>query len=245
MVNSPGPFRFSTSALLVLVAFVAVLLAIWTNLIVPARHDVNSSLCSSNLYKIHHALSLYDAVNGALPPAYISGAHGKPYHSWRVLILPYLDSWGIDGERIQRAYSFSEPWNGPTNRGLPRPVSESRFACPCGSEQGTTLTSYVVIVGPDTLFPGTQAVSLSDVPESIDPILVIEITGSDIQWTEPRDLSIDSLSEATASNRIRLSKSHAGGFRYITASGKFGTLPPETTLDEIKRLTRVGAPRTQ
>ena len=100
-------------------------------------------------------------------------------------------------------------------------------------------------MGADTLFPGTETVALSDIPESVDPILVIEISRSDIQWTEPRDLSIDSVSTSADANCIRLSRSHAGAFRYVTASGKIGTLPPETTVDEIKRLARSGVPNSE
>jgi hypothetical protein len=231
-------FRLST--VLTLIAVIAIICAFWVNVISPGQHMIKSSLCSSNLVKLHHALWYYDVINGSLPPAYVNGSDGNPAHSWRVLILPHLDSWGIDGEAIYGAYDFSEPWNGPNNRKLPIPVSESRFACPCGLEQETILTSYVVLVGPNTLFPGCERVSLSDIPETSDPILVIEITRSDIQWTEPRDLTIESIESSPASSALRLSRSHASRFRYITARGKLGELPPETTIDEIKRLADSG-----
>jgi hypothetical protein len=233
-------FRIST--LLAVLVVVTLVLTSWAFLIAPAHHAVNESLCHSNLFKLYHALVEYDAVNSSLPPAYIKGPDGNPAHSWRVLILPHLDSWGIDGDAIQQAYDFSEPWNGPSNRSLPKPVPESRFACPCGAEQQTTLTSYVVLVGPDTLFRGPESVALSDIPESVDPILVIEVTGSDIQWTEPRDLLIDTLSRSAETNSIQLSRPHAGSFRFITARGKLGVLGAGTSIDDIKRLARSGIP---
>jgi hypothetical protein len=236
--------RFSLRSLLLFITALSVLLAIgvaiWVKIVAPARHGVKGALCTSNLVKIHRALYLYDCDNGSLPPAYVNGPDGTPAHSWRVLILPYLDTWGIDGEAIHGKYSMSEPWNGPNNRRLPVPVAESRFACPCGTEQGTTLTSYVVLVGRGTLFPGTETVTLSDIPESLDPILVIELTHSDIQWTEPRDLSIGSVNTSSATNCVRLSRPHAGQFRYITARGRIGVLPPGTSVDDLKGLARSG-----
>ena len=231
---------FRVSTLLLAFVIIALILGGWKILIAPARHAANESLCHANLFKLCFALRMYDDANGALPPAHINGANGNPSHSWRVLILPYLDSWGIDGNAIHQAYDFSEPWNGPTNVSLPTPVPKSRFACPCGSEQHTTLTSYVVLVGPHTLFLGSATVSISELPESVDPILVVEITNSDIQWIEPRDLSIGAITHSAEGNSMRLSRPHVGSFRYITARGRLGVLPAGTTIDEIRRLAQSG-----
>ena len=40
------------------------------------------------------AIEEYKGKNGHYPPAYIADGNGKPLHSWRVLILPFL---GYDG----------------------------------------------------------------------------------------------------------------------------------------------------
>ena len=57
------------------------------------------------------ALQAYHQANGCFPPAYIADKNGKPMHSWRVLILPYLDY-----DDLYKAYDFSEPWDGPKNK---------------------------------------------------------------------------------------------------------------------------------
>ena len=46
----------------------------------------------NNLYQITLALESYHQTNGRFPPAYIADKNGKPMYSWRVLILPFLDS---------------------------------------------------------------------------------------------------------------------------------------------------------
>lgn len=114
-------------------------------LVAGAMHAVDETLCHSNLHKLRHALVLYESAHGSLPPAVTSNADGEAAHSWRVLILPFLNAWGIDGEAIYGAYDLAVPWSAPANRQLFQPVAESRFACPCGSEEGTTRTSYVVL----------------------------------------------------------------------------------------------------
>jgi hypothetical protein len=159
-----------------------------------------------------------------------------------VLILPFLDSWEINGDLIYRSYDMTKPWNDPKNRVLFKPVKESRFACPCGSEVYTTRTSYVVIVGEDTLFPPGRTVSISDVPLSVDPILVLEITNSTIEWPEPRDLSIDDLATAGDSDTIALTRPHAGAIRYITLQGQCGVLPADTSVNVIKQLASIKSP---
>jgi hypothetical protein len=221
-----------TAAGVVVVAVCGVLVYLVSN----ARHSALETLCHANLFKLRHALLQYESSHGTLPPAFINGRDGRPAHSWRVLILPHLDSWGIDGNTIHKAYDTSESWNGPNNRQLFRPVQESRFACPCGPEDGTTHTSYVVLVGEDTLFPGIQAVALSEIPNTVDPILVLEITNSDIEWPEPRDLQIDQIAGRNAVNSIELIRPHAGFMRYITLSGRLGVLPMGTDIEVVRQL---------
>ena len=65
----------------------------------------------NNLRQIALALQSYHQANGCFPPAYVADKNGKPMHSWRVLILPYL---GFDD--LYKAYDFTEPWDGPNNK---------------------------------------------------------------------------------------------------------------------------------
>lgn len=207
-----------------------------------ARCAAKATLCDANLFTIRHALLQYDALHGRLPPAFIAGTNGEPAHSWRTLIIPYLDSWGIDAEAFNKAYDFHRPWNSASNAALLKPRPEYRFACPCGSESDSAFTSYVVLMGDKTLFPGSHPVKLSAIPQSQDPILVVEITNSNIQWTEPRDLFVDTLRPDSTTNSIKLSRSHGGSFRYITVGGRTGTLPADTDLNEIRHLAELERP---
>jgi hypothetical protein len=235
--------KTSFKSTIIVVAIVAVVIcAVMAYLVNDAKHAVNQTLCISNLFKLKCALVEYDARHGSLPPAVMNGPGGQPAHSWRVLILPFLDSWEINGDLIYRSYDMTKPWNDPKNRVLFKPVKESRFACPCGSEVYTTRTSYVVIVGEDTLFPPGRTVSISDVPLSVDPILVLEITNSTIEWPEPRDLSIDDLATAGDSDTIALTRPHAGAIRYITLQGQCGVLPADTSVNVIKQLASIKSP---
>src|SRR5687768_410242 len=50
----------------------------------------------------------YVDAHGHFPPAYLPGPDGRPWHSWRVLILAYHG----EGDDLYRQYSFDEPWDG-------------------------------------------------------------------------------------------------------------------------------------
>ena len=87
------------------------------------------------------ALGLYSynvAHNGDWPPAVICDEKGKPMHSWRVLVLPYLDA-----QDTYDQYDFSEPWNGPNNSKL-HDKMPSAFTC-FGSGLPDQMTSYMVM----------------------------------------------------------------------------------------------------
>ena len=56
-----------------------------------AREPARRSQCKNNLKQIWLALHNYHDEYQAFPPAYTVDAEGQPLHSWRTLILPYMD----------------------------------------------------------------------------------------------------------------------------------------------------------
>ena len=49
------------------------------------------SQCANNLNRIALALHNYHDAYKCFPPAYVADEEGRPMHSWRVLILPYME----------------------------------------------------------------------------------------------------------------------------------------------------------
>ena len=76
-----------------------------------SRHITIDSTCASKLQNIRVALRMYQNDYGTLPPAVVYDSQGRPAHSWRVLILPYLGR-----TDLYRRYWFSEPWDSERNR---------------------------------------------------------------------------------------------------------------------------------
>ena len=71
--------------------------------------------CIHNLHMIAVALQSYYVRYQSYPPAYVADEDGKPAHSWRVLVLPFL---GPELKQLYDRYRFDEPWNGPNNSKL-------------------------------------------------------------------------------------------------------------------------------
>jgi hypothetical protein len=60
---------------------------------------------------------------------------------------------------------------------------------------GLTATNYLAVVGPETIWPGTTGLNFRDVTDGTSStILIVESTGGDMHWMEPRDLSFADMS---------------------------------------------------
>jgi len=176
--------------------------------VIQKDRDVSSgSKCSGHLKLLSMAMHNYHDVHAHFPPAYVLGPDGKPWHSWRVLLLPYIEE-----DKLYGDYNFGEPWDGPNNRKL-QARTPKFYACPSDSENlKKGRTNYFVVVGPDTVFPGAKPTKLDAVARPREQtILLVEAVGQDINWMEPRDLSFDNLSfEINDPNLPSISSRHRG-----------------------------------
>jgi hypothetical protein len=98
--------------------------------------------CVNNLKQIAVALYNYEQEYKVLPPTYTVDAQGRPLHSWRTLILPYLEELSL-----YETIDLSKPWNDPSNaKALQTYVPV--FHCPAAVGPRNT-TTYLTIGGPN------------------------------------------------------------------------------------------------
>ena len=248
--------RISVVTRVLVGAFIVVIL--FSLLLPGTRSGPPSPLgdCQFNMSRIAIAMGQYHDDYGCFPPAYVADEDGRPLHSWRVLLLPYLAQAGFHPEynRVYSEYNFDEPWNGPHNI-LLLEQTPSMYRCPGEGEDESPFTSYVAIVGPGAVFDRDHSNSLSDLDVPELTIMIAEISGSDILWTEPRDLSSAEMTFRVNGGANDISSSHEGGAnvvfctRQITHSengtvdfGGVGFLTDETSPAWLKgRCTLSGA----
>jgi len=78
--------------------------------IAAAPEAARRSQCSNNLCQIAVAMQAYHATYRYFPPAYTVDGNGRPLHSWRVLLLPFLQQ-----KPLYDQIRLDEPYDGPHN----------------------------------------------------------------------------------------------------------------------------------
>ncbi len=160
----------------------AVGVALFLPAVQAAREAARRIQCSNNMKQIGLALHTYHTIHRSFPPAYLPDEDGRPMHSWRVLILPYLEQ-----ERLYDQYRFDEPWNSPHNSSL-AVLMPSVFRCPSDPLADETTTSYAMVVGPEAFSPGPEGRRMRDFDKGLSRTpAVVEMAGAGIHWMEPRD----------------------------------------------------------
>jgi len=221
---------FTLVELLVVIGIIAVLIALLLPTVRFSTAAGRRSDCSNNLKRIALALREYEARYHALPPAYTVDADGKPLHSWRTLILPFLER--ID---LYRKIDLSKPWNDPANAEACK--SEILvYRCPSGvlPEYHTT---YQAIVAPDGCLRPGQARRLAEITgDHAQTLLVIEVDPEHaVHWMAPTDADLDLLLGFNRQSTF----AHSGGFTAAFVDGSVRFLSAELPADERRALVSI------
>lgn len=213
------------------------ILSIFLPTIQSAQETARRAQCAANLTQIGVAMRSYYADYHSFPPAVVADEKGRPLHSWRVLLLPYLDS------PLAGQYRFDEPWNGPNNLRLQARIP-AVYRCPSDlSASAKGITDYVVIAGPGTIFDGANCTKTEEITDgTADTLLVVELVESDINWLEPRDLRIEQISGSiNAPKGDEISSEHLGGANVLAADGTVYFLNEDRAGQDVRALaTKAG-----
>jgi len=168
-----------------------------------ARAAAQGRRSMNNLKQICLAFHNYADANRSFPPAVVFGPDGKPWHSWRVLLLPYLEH-----NTLYQQYDFSTPWDSPANIKLAAKIVDV-YRDPARKADDPS-TGYAVLVGPEALFSpeGLRMQSKDDFPACLTrgrrPFFQDVTDGTSttiafvtvpaertIPWTKPEDIVFD------------------------------------------------------
>jgi type II secretory pathway pseudopilin PulG len=206
-----------------------VLAALMLPAVQSAREAARRTQCKNNLKQIALALHNYHDTYGVFPPAYIADETGKPMHSWRVLILPYLDQMPLYAQ-----YRFDEPWDGPNNSRL-LPSMPPIYRCPSDESPGATTTSYAGVYGPKSVFRGAVPVTMTDIKDGTSNTLAVgEVKGATIPWMQPTD--VDVTLHPTIGDPAGFGSPHTGGAQFILMDGSVRFISESVNLPTLQAL---------
>lgn len=214
-----------------LIELLAVLgvLAMLVALVLPARRGSREAArrtqCSNNLKQIALALQLYVDTHGALPPAYTVDASGNRLHSWRTLILPYL--------QLQDLYDridLTKPWDHPANREVFQTELHT-YRCP-SAPGAASQTVYFAAVGSNRCIHPTESRKLTEITDRHDLTVMLVEGDPDqaVHWMSPYDIGEEEILSSPAAEQ----SPHLLGRHFATVSGGTFFLPANV---EMRRLT--------
>ncbi|MDY0165876.1 MAG: DUF1559 domain-containing protein [Thermoguttaceae bacterium] len=188
-----------------------------------AREAARRAQCINNMKQIGLALHNYHDAYRCFPPAFIPDEDGRPMHSWRVLILPFLEE-----QPLYEQYRFDEPWDSPHNRAL-ADLMPSIYRCPSDRIDDRVTTSYAMVVGPNAFSTGPGARRVDEFADGLSfTLAVVEMVGAGINWMEPRDW------DTTGPDGPQ--SYHPGVFNVLHADGSVRSMAEQIDAEVLKAL---------
>jgi hypothetical protein len=156
----------------------------------------------------------------------------RPLHSWRVLLLPFIEQ-----KELYEEFRLNEPWNSEHNlRLLGRMPSlyEAPWTRRVNVPPGHTV--YHVLVGPGTPFEVRSGLRLpNDFPDGTSNTILFVEAGPPVPWTKPEEIGFD------PGRTVNLQGLFRDGFRACSADGKYRFVRRESDQATIRAaLTRDG-----
>jgi len=249
--------RLTRGAYAIRVLGTLLLLGLVITLLLPtvpsAREAAKRMACSSNLKSL--SVGLIEANKKTLnldnpPPLNDPKTIGGPDVSWRVKVLPFISL-----DSVYQKYDLSSSWNSDANWPLACQKID-QFSCPSEPDlknpKGGRFTSYVMLENtnknssnPNLLYDQNR--KLLDAHR----ILLIESSGANVLWTEPRDADVDTLrwsfkptnrqeeNEPWRSKNVG-SSGHSGIVQIAFGDGSVRCIPKKIDDDVLKKLLLKG-----
>jgi prepilin-type processing-associated H-X9-DG protein len=198
-----------------------------------AREAARRMQCSNNMKQIALALHNYESQYKTLPPAFTVDAQGNRLHSWRTLILPYLEQ-----SALYDQIDFSKPWDHPDNAfALDREVVIYR--CPSATTQ-VGFTTYLALVGNRGVFSGSEPNSFRSVTDGLaNTLMVVEAKPTQaVHWMDPSDIDIEGyISSLTGRGSPGDHTNHVGGGNCAFGDGSVRYLSSSIDIETLRGLS--------
>jgi hypothetical protein len=202
-----------------------------------AREAARRSYCNGNQVCVGFAVHNYQSAKGTYPPAYVADEQGRPVHSWRLLVMFDFDP------PLYGHYDFKQPWHSEDNMAVAKTGPSGMrpymlYECPSDRTRGPMDTSFVMPVGPGAISDGPRGASRDAISDGMaHTIFAVEMAGSGICWTEPRDLNTGAMGEKIDDYSVPSVRSrHPNVFSAVMADGSSHSISKDIDPGVLKAL---------
>lgn len=174
--------------------------------IAAAREAARRSESANHIKELVTGLLNYHDVHDCFPPAVVLGPDGRPWHSWRILLAPFLEG----GRELYERYDFGLPWDDERNLAIASTAVRAHTN-PLRQDEEPGLAGYAAIGGPGTLFEDREVrmesaedrrfrkagTPLARIRDGASRTVALAALAAErrIAWTQPGDLSIGAAME--------------------------------------------------
>ncbi len=196
-----------------------------------SREPSRRSNCKNNLKQIGIALHNYHDEYGMFPPAYTVDAEGNKLHSWRTLILPYMEQ-----VALYNTIDLTKPWDDPANN-VVRQTSLPVYHCPSSSGLPNH-TNYLAIVGDDLAFPHAKSRTKQEFTDGLgETIFVVDVPEQNmVEWMSPNDADEQMYQSFQPESKM----SHAGVVQILLGDGAVRAVTLTLPSEKRRALMTVG-----
>jgi hypothetical protein len=161
-------------------ALIGLVIGIFAPVVIHSRYPRDRMRSSFNLHQLAVAIHNFRAAEGHFPHD-ICDSQGRPLLSWRVSILPYVES-----DELYKQFNLREAWDSAHNKPL---LAKMPFVfLPSGPVDRTDQTYYQAFVGAGTAFERADLSFEKDFPDGTSKTAMLAEAWDSVPWTKPSDL---------------------------------------------------------
>jgi hypothetical protein len=172
------------------------------------EHDrIKRQPCSTQIRILLLSLHTHHDSQGKFPPPFTVDAKGKPLHSWRVLVLPYIEQY-----ELYKKIRLDEPWDSTHNKQF-HDQMPTMFRCPaCTLGDPKRDTVYCMVVGEETIgVPNGKGISWDKITDGTSNTIALVERKTPVCWMEPVDVLQEHAYLGVNKHELGIGSEHLGG----------------------------------
>ncbi|MDR1480719.1 MAG: DUF1559 domain-containing protein, partial [Planctomycetaceae bacterium] len=143
--------------------------------------------CAKNMKNLLLAIHNYYDAYKKIPLAVTVDANGKPLHSWRVMLLPYLENYAL-----YQSIRLNEAWDSEHNKQFHDKMPDM-FKCPSNTKGNPKSdTVYCMVVGEKSAGRANgKNLTFGNLTDGLSNTIAIVERQTPVCWMSPEDVTFD------------------------------------------------------